>query len=646
MKKFSALLILMTIFGGFLMAQSPVLMTVDGKKVTKSEFEYLFFKNNFIGVSTPKSVDEYLDLYTKFKLKVVDAENLGYDTVASFKREYNSYRNQLAVGYMFDQQLEDSILKEAYQHLQTDVELHNILILFPQNPTPADTLKAYKKAWEAYGKLAKQSFDKVAKQYSDDSSAKDNGGKLGWVTGQMITYAVERVMYNLPVGKYSEPIRTDYGFHIIKVSARRPAVGRVQVAHILKAFPQEATEADKKQVKDDIDGIYKQLLAGVDFELLASQNSDDKATANTGGLLPPFGLGSMVEEFEQAAFALKEKGELSKPVMTSYGWHIIKFEKRLPIESFDKLKSQLLQAFPRDGRAEFVQSEFVGKLKKEYGFSVNQVAYNEVVRYVATHDSIDKNADFSLTILTIGNKKVAQEQFLQNIYNNINKGEKPSAIRLKSLFDQFAANRVLEYEDSQLENKYPEFANLLREYREGILLFSVSNDKVWEKSSKDDEGLQKFFKQNRAKYTWDTPHYKGRIIFCKDKKIAKKIQKELKKMPEDKIGGYLASFNLDSAMVDQQRGLWKKGESQVIDKLGFKDKTAKFTPTEKYPYVFVIGKVIGTEPDSYHDVKGKLITDYQEYLNEQWLQELQNKYKVVIDQKVLTEIKENATKRK
>lgn len=646
MKRFNTLLILTMIFSALLMAQSPILMTVGNKQVSQSEFEYLFFKNNFNGVSSPKSVDEYLELYTKFKLKVVDAESLGYDTVTSFKREYNSYRNQLAVGYMFDNELEDSLLKEAYQHLQEDLELHNILILFPKNPTPADTLKAYRKAWEAYGKLAKQSFDKVAKLYSDDSSAKKNGGKIGWVTGQMTTYAVERAMYNLPVGKYLEPIRTDYGYHIIKVSARRPAVGRIQVAHILKSFPEGATSADKTRVKDEINNIYRQLLEGVDFEMLASQNSDDKATANTGGVLPPFGLGTMVEEFEQAAFALEKVGELSKPVMTSYGWHIIKLERWVPQESFEKIKGQLLQAFQRDGRAEFARSEFVGRLKKGYGFSVNQTAYNEVARYIATHDSIDENVDFSLTILTIGKKNIPQKQFLQNVYNNLNKGEKPSAIRLKKLFDQFAENRVLEYEDLQLENKYPEFASLLREYREGILLFNISNDKVWEKSSKDDEGLKQFFELNKAKYTWDIPHYKGRIIFCKDKNIAKKIQKQLKKMPEEQVGGYLASFNLDSAMVDQQRGLWAKGENQVIDRLGFKDKKVKFTPTEKYPYVFVVGKMIGTEPDSYQDVRGELITDYQTYLEAQWLQELQKKYKVVVDQKVLNAIKEKVTRNK
>lgn len=643
MRKFSSLLILM-MFSGLLMAQSPTLMTVGGEKVTQSEFEYLFFKNNFSGVSSPKSVDEYLDLYTKFKLKVVDAQRLGYDTVPSFKREYYSYRNQLAVGYMYDENIEDSILREAYEHLKTDIELHNILILFPQNPTPADTLKAYKKAWEAHQRLARQSFNRVARQYSDDSSVKENGGKLGWVTGQMITYNVERVMYNLPVGKYSEPIRTDYGYHIIKVSDRRPAVGRVQVAHILKSFPEQATEADREQVKEDIQNIYKQLLGGVDFEMLASQNSDDKATANSGGVLPPFGLGTMVEEFEKAAFALKEPGELSKPIQTSYGWHIIKLERWVPLESFDKMKSQLLQAFQRDGRAEFVRAEFVGKLKKEHGYRVNQEAYNEVARYVAVRDSIDAKDSFSRTILTIGKKEIPQRQFLQYVYNNLRKNEKPSAVSLKSMFDQFASNRVLEYEDSQLENKYPDFANLLREYREGILLFNISNDKVWEKSSKDDEGLQQFFEQNRANYAWDTPHYKGRIIFCKDKKLAKKIQRQLRRMPEKEIGGYLASFNLDSTVVDQQRGLWKKGENPVIDRLGFKDKIANFTPTEKYPYVFVVGKMLGTTPDSYQDVRGEIITDYQAYLEEQWLQELEKKYKVEINQNVLNNIKANAAK--
>ena len=642
MKKY-ALLFLCAILCLWLKAQDPVLMSIGGDSVRQSEFEYLFYKNNFSGATSPKTVEEYLDLYTKFKLKVVDAERLGYDTLSSFKREYYSYRNQLAVGYMFDSKMEESLLKEAYMNLQVDIHAQNILILFPQNYTPEDTLKAYKKAWEAYGKLKKQRFDKVALAYSDDSSVEENKGDMGWITGQMTTYAVERAIYELPIGKCSTPIRTDYGYHIVKAIDRREAVGKVQVAHILKAYPHNATSAEKQEVKNEIEKIYRDLLEGKDFELVASNNSDDEASARQGGMLPPFGLGYMVREFEEAAFTLKEVGELSEPVETAYGWHIIRLVKKLPIEEFDNAKRQLLNSFQRDGRADFLQKSFVDNLKKEYSFTIFPKEYDEVARYINKFDTIveydvKNHGGYLKPLFKIGEKEVPQIEFITYLIDRDTK--KPSDITLRSLFDKFATTHILQYEDSRLEKKYPAFGNLLREYREGILLFNISNDKVWDKATKDTLGLRLFFEKNSHKYKWQIPHYKGRIIFCKDKNLAKKLQKKLPKMADSEISKYLSQFNLDSAVVDQQRGLWKQGESNVIDRLGFKDKSVEFSPTATYPYVFLVGKVIGLQPETYLDVKAEVVTDYQNFLEQEWIEEIQDKYPVEIDSVVLEQIKQ------
>ena len=626
-----------------LKAQSPVLMTVGDAVVTKADFEYLFFKNNIDGKINTQTLDEYMNLYKKFKLKVVEAEALGYDSMVSFKREFNAYRSQIAEPYLKDKKAEEALVQEAYEHLLQDVDLSSILVKLPQDATPDDTLNAYNKALNIVKRLKKEDFGKVAAETSDDYNAKTNKGNVGWLTGQMVTYPLEKAMYSLPVGQVSQPIRTSYGYHIIKINNRRPAVGKVLAAHILKKFPENATKAQIETARLQIYNLYDSLKKGDDFATLAKKYSDDKTSAQNGGTLQWFGVGRMIPEFEKEAFALKNTNDISEPFQTQFGYHIIKLLDKKPVGSYEDLKPAILKSFSYDGRANAAKNAMVEKLKKEYGYTFDNNAYNEILNYAKKFSAPDSSFAagakvFKKPLFLINNQPVTQEKFIKYVYNKSNNVLDNALQATIELKDDFIGDEIISYEDSQLERKYPAFKYLLEEYHDGILLFNISNDSVWEKASNDKAGLERYFRENVNNYAWGIPHYKGFIFYCKDKKIAQKTQKAIKKLPQDSIISYIKNINKDSLIIDFQYGLWTKGENQVIDNLGFGDKLVKFTPTQKYPHVFVFGKILKNLPDSYTDVRGAVTTDYQNYLEQEWVKYLEKKYPVKINQKVYNEV--------
>lgn len=646
MKKFPLAIVIATIFFAFgLNAQNnKVLMTLGNHRVTADDFVYLFLKNN-TDKANEQNIENYLNLYKNFKLKVIEAQEFGYDTTMSFRNEFNSYRNQIAVGYFVDEAMEQKLIAEAYEHLKEDVEMSHILLRLPQNATPADTLKVYKKALNIIKRLRKEDFSKVALAVSEDQSVKDNKGNVGWFTGQMVAYPLEKVMFSLPVGTVSAPIRTAYGYHIIKITNRRPAVGKVQVAHILKKFPDQASKTQKEVVRKDVFDLYEQLKNGANFEELATAKSDDKASAQRGGLMNYFGVGRMVSSFEEAAFGLKNIGDISEPIETPFGWHIIRLIDKKPLESFDKLKPEIVRAFNNDGRAQVCRQAFVDKLKIQYGYKLNNVAFDELIAYAQKYTHPDSlylagAKGMNKTLFSLKNHNIKQGSYIKYIYSLSNNKEANTITQTYNLLESFVNEEVMRFEDTQLENKYPEFKYLLQEYHDGILLFNISNDLVWEKASRDTVGLERYFRQNIEKYKWDSPRYKGRIFYCKDKKLSKTIQKQAKKMTESQLVSYITQLNKDSLIVDTEYGLWTKGNNKVIDRLGFKDKKASFTPTQKYPYVFVVGKLLSLYPSSYKDVRAAVITDYQDFLEAEWLKSLHQKYPVKVNDEVKREVEQ------
>ncbi len=628
----------------FAQAADPVLMKINGKPVLKSEFEYIYNKNNSNNSLDKKTLEEYVDLFVNFKLKVEEAKAQGIDTTKSFINELSGYRSQLTKPYLTDAKVDEKVLQEAYERMKEDVEVSHILIRVQKSAAPADTLAAWKKINAIAKRLEKEDFAKVAKTTSEDESAEQNSGYIGWISSFRTVYPFETMAYNTKVGTISKPIRTAFGYHIIKVQNRRSSLGEVLVSHIMR-FTTQGDEAKNKAAKITIDSLYKVINEGADFGKLATELSEDRGSATKNGELPWFGAGRMVPEFETAAFALKNKGDISVPIQSAYGWHIIKLLDKKGIDSYEVLRTDLEQKVKRDERANFGLKSFVAKLSKEYNFSVNTPNLDEFSKLLNNKSISDsvylvEISKLDKPLFTFANKQYTQSDFAEYLKKN-NQNESGINV-INEKFDVYVEKELMAYEDTQLENKHDDFRFLINEYHDGILLFEISNNEVWEKASKDTEGLSKYFSSHKSDYKWEKPHYKGRIIYCKDKATMKTAKKLVKNLHNDSIDKFLRNRLNDSIQyVKIEKGIFIQGENKAVDKYGFKQRKAEYTPTEEYPYIFSIGKNLKYSPEDYSDVRGLVTADYQEYLEKEWIASLRKKYPVEIDQSVLKTVEKN-----
>ena len=348
--------------------KKATILTIDGEAITLEEFDNIFRKNNRDSVITQQALDDYMQLFINFKLKVKEARALGLDTVTKFKTELEGYRAQLARPYLTDTDVLNELMREGYERLNQEVHASHILIKCDPNASPEDTLKAFNKAMDIRNQILNGSdFSIVAKDRSEDPSAKDNGGDLGYFTAFQMVYPFEDAAYKGNVGDISLPVRTRYGYHIIKIIDKRTARGEIHVAHIMIKEKKEEGGAANAEAKAT--EIYQKLLAGEKFEDLSAKFSDDGSSAKKGGELPWFGTNKMVIEFEDASFALKNDGDISKPFKTSYGWHIVKRLGYKPVASYQEMEKEIKGKVSKDQRAEKTKASFITKLKKQYQFT-------------------------------------------------------------------------------------------------------------------------------------------------------------------------------------------------------------------------------------------------------------------------------------
>ncbi len=620
-------------------ADDKVLLTIDGEPVYQSEFEYLYTKNNASTIVEDKNYNEYLDLFVNFKLKVTEAKRQGLDTLTSFKKELSGYRKELAKPYLTDTKLQEDMYREAYSHFAQDCEVSHILIMMPQQATPADTLKAYNRAMEAHNRIkAGEDFGTVATEMSDDRSVAQNKGYLGYYTALQLVWSFENAMYSLPLNTISQPIRSDYGYHVILVHNRRPARGEVHARHIMVSCNENMTKEQKDKAYEKILNIEKQLNEGADFAEIAKKQSDDRNSANRGGELPWFGIHYMQQSFEDAAFAL-EKGEISKPVQTKNGWHIIKLIDKRSVEPYEKKKAAIHRMMQYDSRSTAAKESFLASVRKEYNFRLDTALYNATIELIEKNKESDSALMASISgnksiIATFADRAISQSQAISSYIV----GNRKQSV--KAIVDEMIEQQLIAYEDRQLERKYPEFANLIREYHDGILLFAISKNEIWDKGTQDTAGIETFFNSNRAKYAWQSPRFKGFVVCCADARTAKAVRKEIKVLPTDSVIKVITrKYNTDDNIrVQIERGLWKEGDNSFVDKQVFKNKIAAQAP-ENLPVVFTFGKKLKKLPEAYTDVRGSVTADYQNHLEAQWIESLKNKYTVVIDQEVFESIK-------
>lgn len=632
----------------FVNAQNEVILTIGKNDVSKTEFERIFKKNNTGEINDAKSVEEYMELFINFKLKVIEAQSLGLDTTQAFIKELAGYRKQLAKPYFVDENIEESLIKQAFDRLKKDVHAAHILIKIAPDASPEDSLIAYNKILKAKQRIEKgETFEKVAGEVSEDNT-KDKGGDLGYFTAFQMIYEFENAAYNTVPGKISDIFRTRFGYHIVKTHEIRETLGEIRVAHIMVTFPQGSTDEEQKEAEEKINMVYEELQKGGDFAQLAKEYSIDKQSSEKGGELPWFRSGrmGMVPEFEEAAFQIEKNGDYTKPVKTSYSWHIIKLIDKRDLGTYDDLKADIKTKISRDARANKSRQAVIEKLKKEYGFKENAKACADFYKavdesFVRNEWTLEKAKNLNKTLFSFAGMDINQKEFAEFLF--LKQGKKVPSVKefIDLTYEKFVDEKVSKYEEGRLEEKYPDFKYLMREYHDGILLFELTDQLVWSKAVKDTVGLQSFYNKNKDKYMW-AERCDATVYFCKDEATKKAVEKILKKK-ESK--GYTNDDILKMVNTTEDKklriesGVYQQGENRAVDHFAWnlfpQEEISKVIKRE-YLYEGTMIKPINKTLD---EAKGLVTADYQEFLEKEWIKELRNKYEITVNKEVLNTVK-------
>lgn len=604
-----------------------------GKEVVhNNEFMRVFNKNNRSELPPTKDdIEEYLDLYVKFKLKVAEAYARQMDTMPSFKNELAGYRRQLARPYLTDKSVTESLIKEAYERGLQEVRASHLLISLPGDAKPQDTLEAYNKIMGLRTRVVEKNedFGNLAEQYSQDPSAKENKGDLGYFTAFQMIYPFENAAYNTPVGSVSMPIRTQFGYHLVAVKDKRKSLGDVKVAHIMiKYYNENQIDSAKRR----IDAVYQKLEDGGDWNTITEEFSEDFNSNSRGGELNWFNrtTSNIPSEFKDVAYALKEPGDFSKPVKTRFGWHIIKLVELRPPPTFEASKDILRRKIERDSRSLKNKAIVVERVKKENGFK--EIEGLEAVKDNFTETLVDgsfKSPQSDSSILfKIGDRSFMDSDFYGYIATNAGRSNLTVDNYVKQLYKDFVDQMNLDYEEQILEEKYDEFRFIMEEYRDGILLFELTDKEVWSKAVEDSAGLQEWYAKNQENYQWKE-RADVKIISCTSAKTAKKAKKLYDQgLAENEI---LEKLNeKDALAVSVEKKTLEKGENELLSNVEWNTGTYDLPGVnDRYKFV-VIERIIPAGPKALEENLGQATSDYQNYLEAEWIKELKQKYPVVI----------------
>ncbi len=618
------------------------LLEINGKSFSLDEFNYIFNKNNSIS-KEPVSKEEYLDLFVNYKLKVTEAISQGFDTLPNFKKEFSYYKNELSKPYLMDKKATEEIAKEAYSRMLEDVDVSHILLRLPKNAYPKDTLKAFNKISEIRGMIINGAdFEQMAIKYSEDPSVKRNKGELGYISVFQTVYPFESAAYHTPTGEISPIVRTSFGYHLVKVNSKRKSRGEIKVAHIMKVVSQDAIPDEQDIVKNKIDSVYQLLQNGEDFNLLAKKYSDDRNSAEKGGELNWFGTGRMIAEFADAAFAIPNNGEFSKPVRTRVGWHIIYRIDKKDVKPYEEVKEDIENRISNSERSLSGKTTTIKRLKKENNFKIDTSTVSFLKKSFSTtgitiYDFYNKLENYKDTLCSISDTTLYLSDLVKylNKSSGFNVGVSP--VVLDSKLINFYDDKLIEYEKAHLEEKHPQFKYLMNEYYDGLLIFEISQKEIWNKAVTDSVGLLKFFENNRENYF--TPEkYNGNIFFCKNKKSLKSVKEFVKDSITNHDVDSLRSILGNS--FAHRKGEYIKGKDPLYDAALWNikpDKKIKYP--EGYSKICFFGKFTEKIPLEFVDIKGLVIADYQTHVENIWIKQLKEKYKPNVNLTVLKKSK-------
>ncbi|MBL7830589.1 MAG: peptidylprolyl isomerase [Saprospiraceae bacterium] len=626
-----------------------VLLTIKGQPVTVDEFLYIYTKNNGAKADFSRaSLEENLNLYKNFKLKVQYARDLKLDTIPSTKTELAGYRKQLADSYLMDKEVTDKLIKEAYERSKKDLHLSHILKSVSETAAPADTLKAYNEIMEIRTKLlAGADFKKLAIEKSDDKTAKDNGGDLGFFTALFPNgfYNIENVAYNLKAGELSKPLRTSLGYHIFRLDEIRDARGEIEVSHILIRKPKEV---QKKSIdsKMKIDSIYQLLVKGENFEDMAEQFSEDKGSSIKGGYIGFFGINRYERPFEDAAFSLKKDGDFCSPIETTAGWHIIKRISARPIGDFETARKRIEPKVKKDTRFDEAREALLVKIRKQCGLKEDDKAMNAFIQSLNdTYFANDwtapgQNTDKILYQLDNGTK-FAIGDFETYLKNNTRKRMSMKQTHtietaVKAMFEDVLNTALFKYEEGKLEAKYPDFKSLMREYEEGTLLFAASEKMVWKKASEDTTGLRNYFdKKLKGRFKWDKRATVNVVTLRQGgEEEAKKVLEYFKNHTAAEVEN---KFNTDKKVIMVEEKSFEQGKNPIVDKMlwsrGEISDIQKDEKTKAY-YIIKIMDILPPADKTLEESRGYAVAEYGDFLEKEWVAQLQKNIPLKVDTKV------------
>lgn len=621
----------------------PILLAIDGEKITKTEFLRGYNKNNS-QLSGIKSPDEYLNLFIRYKLKVHEAKRLGFDTLSNFRQEFENYKAQLAKPYLTDESVYDRLAQEAYERMKYEVHAAQILVSLKPKALPEDTLQAWNKIMSIRKRIViGEDFMSVAREVSDDKSAKETNGDLGYFTAFQMIYPFETVAYNTEVGTVSMPVRTRFGYHLIKVFDKRPAKEELHAAHIAIAVPQNAS----KQVDDSLHrlalGIYQQVVKGENFEKLASVWSTDQASRNNGGDIGWFNTGRMVKAFDTVAYSLKNVGDISLPVRTRYGWHIIKLLGKRPIPSFDEAKNAIMQRIRSDERSLQPRQSVIERVKKENNFKEYPEAYREF--YILADTTIFQGRwkakpeiKSDKTIFTLGKTTFTQKSFADYIEKEGSKQLKmPMKFVIDKLYVQWKEKCILDYETSLLPAKNLTYSSLLKEYYEGILLFNITDKMVWSKAAHDSIGLASYYQKHKDKYQWQERTVARQYSSADSMLLSKAYTIIKEKNNLSVIDSFLCTGKQDANCISEDTLVVEKGENLLVDRSGILSAIEK--QNGGWTFIYKTG-ILPPAAKLLNEARGLYLSDYQTELENEWMSELRKRYVVNINKKVLATIRD------
>jgi len=641
-------LISVLLLSGFVLwgqKKAEIILSIGDKKFTKEEFIRIYQKNNMNlqSDSDRKSPAEYMELFINFQLKVMEAESLKMDTGRAFIDELAGYRKELAAPYLTDISFTEKMVEDTYQRMKSEVSARHILVNLKSGAGPADTLAAYEKAMKIREEILHGlNFDEAAVKYSDDPSAKQNTGKLGYFTAFQMVYPFELAAFTTPVGQVSLPFRTNFGYHLVKVEDLRLNRGEIRVAHIMKSFPPGSVDSVRFKARNEAEKIHRQLLEGADFAELAGKYSDDKRTSVSGGELPWFSSGRMIPEFSEPAFSIEENGAFTKPVESPFGYHIIKRLEYKPIDSFEKLKKDIENKLKMDPERSLSNKQaFIRKMESEYHYELYSENLKQFI--AASHGLFEKGkwnsmgtGSFPMALFRLDGKDYSGDQFAAYLSKQVfaEQMESPEQ-EIGNHFIAWKELKINELEESRLDKKYPEFHDIMREYHDGILLFNISDEKIWSFAGKDSVGLTRFYEQNKGKYLWGE-RFKGMIINCPDQETRYEVDKYFAAdMTRDEI---IDLIRKKGKKVDITEGLWAKNENPVVDFYVWLG--SRFDGFNEL-LTFIRGDKIGPQPKSLEEAKGPHIADYQKYLEDKWISDLKKKFRVRINKKLLNSVNDS-----